>query len=1774
MAPNRTTEFKYETYKRLTLLTKNRFRNIKTAVDELSKSEAITKLDINTLSGYLTEIERKKADFESNFQKTLELNEELPLETLSEDQDFINNEYLYLTSLITTLLPSVNAETNLSEHNDSSISQAVKSPLKLPKLNLPTFSGNLETWISFINLYNATVHNNPDIDPVLKFQYLLSVLRGEALNIVKSLNLTAENYVIAYRLLTDRYQNDRRLKSFHLNNLLDLPSVTASRPQLIRQFINSFNENTQALSALECSVTGVNPVLSAMLMRKMDVELRKRFETFRGSNNNNRNDFPEVQDIISFLTKECVHNEDALLTQHKAANDHTPFVNHSKQGTNHKSGFTKRDITMLATHSSDSIKPPQNSKSCFFCNLTTHTIYHCPDFKSKSPKERYDIVKQARHCISCLGNHSFKQCQSTKRCLTCKKPHHTMLHFGDSTVNPPSHDNHMVTKTTSFHNQSSPIKDKGLATSASVSLASNKSLPSTNHTVLLGTLLIRLQTAEGHSHVFRALLDSGSMCDLISERAANLLHAHRHKSTIQLTGINQTTTHHRGQIVASISTPSGQLIAPHQQLLILDKITVDIPRQQLAPEVIQKAQSFHLADPSFHIPGHIDMVIGSSLFPQLLTQDQHSLGADMPYVVGTHFGYVVMGNAPCDTKSKPINEVSSTTAISCHVSSDSDLHEDLQRFWRQEEPPIASRKSHEENICDQHFADTHERDSSGRYIVRLPLKESKTALGNSMPAAKARLNAMEQKFDRDDRFSNLYHNFMSEYLDLNHMSPRENIDFTQPHYFLPHHGIIRESSSTTKLRTVFDASCPSSSGKSLNDISFVGKKLQSNICDILLQFRRHNVVFCCDIKQMYRQILIHPDDRDLQLILWREHTSQPIQIFQLNTVTYGVNSSPYLAIRTLHQLANDEGNRFPEAAYVLKNHTYVDDIITGADTPSEANQLKHQLLSLLKCGGFELRKWISNSAELLSDLPENHLEIPKFLNDPTIPHFKVLGLQWSPTTDVFSYNTQFPSPSKLTKRIILSIIATLYDPCGFLSPFLLLTKSFMQLMWTNLCHWDEILPFELSDKWKVIADDTKYLKDIQVPRSFHFTATDVIQLHGFCDASESGYAAVIYFHIESQSHAVTTSQVMAKSKVAPLKRVTLPRLELCAAHLLAKLVAYCRNVFTNLIPTANTYLWCDSTIALTWLQTPSYKLKTYVANRVAQTQELIPNDCWNHISSDQNPADCASRGLLPSQLINHNMWWTGPEWLKLPSCDWPKTSFSPVILDPSLEIKSNPLPVLLITSIDEDVLLNRYSSWMKLQRITALVLRFIHNCRSSSRRTGFLTTNELTSARLKIFWCVQQVSFSECITSLKKNQECSKPLIRLQPFLDENGLIRVGGRLKLAPLKYDVKHPILLPKHHHVTHILINHCHVAHLHAGPQLTQSLLSQTVWILSARSVIRSQIHKCLCCFKHKPTNNAPLMGDLPLPRVTPSKPFLSAGVDYGGPFTIKILNSRSTKHVKAYICIFVCMVTKAVHIEVSHDLSTESFIACLTRFISRRGQCSHIYSDCGTNMVGASNEMKRIIKALKSDSQESIHRFACEHHIQFHFNPPAAPHHGGLWENAIKQAKHHLLRTIGSTVLTLPEFITLTTKVEAMLNSRPLTPLSNDPADLDALTPNHFLVGGPTVPLPEEDFTNIPLNRLSHWQQVQQMSQHIWRRWSVEYLHTLQQRNKWNKHHGSLKVGDLVLMDTPSPPFKWPLARVIKVYPGSDNIVRVAEVKTASGVFKRPVVKLFPLPNMTS
>ena len=453
-----------------------------------------------------------------------------------------------------------------------------------------------------------------------------------------------------------------------------------------------------------------------------------------------------------------------------------------------------------------------------------------------------------------------------------------------------------------------------------------------------------------------------------------------------------------------------------------------------------------------------------------------------------------------------------------------------------------------------------------------------------------------------------------------------------------------------------------------------------------------------------------------------------------------------------------------------------------------------------------------------------------------------------------------------------------------------------------------------------------------------------------------------------------------------------------------------------------------------------------------------------------------------------------------------------------------------------------------------------------------LTSNELEDAELLLLRQHQKEFFSSEQKLLHENKSLatSHPLSALAPFVDEDDdLVKVGGRLFQSNLPEDVKHPIIISNESHFAILLVRYYHIQCLHGGPQATLYQVRQRFWIINGRKFVRKIISKCTVCIRFSQSTLQPKMGPLPTERITPGRVFQNTGVDFAGPFMIKLKHSSKTLN-KMYIAVFVCFSTKAVHLEVVTNLTTEACIAALKRFVARRGVPKAMFSDNGTNFIGARNELIKL-KLILSKKQNSLAQFAADCGMEWSMIPPRAPNFGGLWEAAVKSTKLHLKKVVGRIILTYEEFTTLLCQIESVLNSRPLSPMSSDANDLEPLTPGHFLIGSALTSLPEIPTTK-PLNAVKRFELVKTLTQHFWNRWQKEYLNNLQAVSKWKKENQQPKVGDLVfLAEDSTPALHWPLARIVELYDGNDNVVRVAKIKTKKSVLIRPLSKLRPFPN---
>ncbi|XP_050303758.1 uncharacterized protein LOC126741403 [Anthonomus grandis grandis] len=1238
----------------------------------------------------------------------------------------------------------------------------------------------------------------------------------------------------------------------------------------------------------------------------------------------------------------------------------------------------------------------------------------------------------------------------------------------------------------------------------STSKASTVGVLINDQEVLLATVLVKIKDAFDQWHTFRAVLDGGAQSSFISKNCANKLHLSKFNISMSLHGLNSMyATAKKGVhcIISSIYNSSHTLSL---DAVILDKICDDLSSVSFSKENFTFPSDLQLADPYFYKNSQIDLLLGNDIFPYILQDGKIDDGPDKPVCIKTYFGWTITGKTSYEKPNKTIN----TFFTTCSTNN---LNQTLQNFWQIEEVPEIHAQSKDDEYCENYFLNTTYRTESGRYVVSLPFKITAPDFGDTYSVALRRFLSLEKRFLQDKDFHASYSDVIKDYLDNNHLQ-----EVTKPfcskisnYFYISHHAVFKKDSTSTPLRVVFDASSCASNKLSLNKALHTGPKLQQDLLSLLLNFRLHKYTFTCDLKQMFRNILLNPKDRNYQRILWRFSPNEPILHYQLDTVTFGVVCSPFLAIRTLLMLADDYKD-LPLASDILKSSSYVDDLNGGGSSPEELIAIKNQLVELLSRGGFEARKWASNCPLLLKTLPKTHVAQDISFDQEENITLKILGLKWNPIRDSFFYKVIIDDTG-CTKRTLLSHCARVFDPCGYLTPITISIKLLIKSLWIAGIDWDERPPSDIITKWNKFKTELNNLHLVEIPRQVDVTESKSHELFGFCDASERAYCAVVYIRVFfSREFLYKTYLVCAKSKVSPLKVVTLARLELLGAVLLSKLMHYVLNIFSHKIKFTNIFSFTDSSVALTWIKSSPHHWQTFVSNRVSYIQEKLPPEYWHHVPSELNPADCGSRGLCVSELADFSLWWNGPSFLLQNREEWSFTKFEiPSIDSFNFEKRKTVLNTLITQQSPHFIesLIDKYNSLPKIKRIVAYILRASKNFQSFKIKatvlnTSYLTLSELNNALYLLIKFIQNLYFAEEITLLRHNKRISKSLQKLRPFLDKEGYLRVGGRLHNSDLSYDKRFPLLLPGNCKFTSLLINELHLNYLHCGIQTTLNLLFQNYWIISAKRIVRKVIHKCHICWKVNPKPYQPPMGNLPKFRVSAnSKAFINCGLDLCGPFPITIGRLRGAKVHKAYVCLFICTSTKGVHLELLSDLSAEAFLAGLRRFVARRGKVLNLYSDCGTNFIASEKYLRQIF--LKSAEVEPI---------TWHFNPPSAPHMGGIWEANIKSIKTHLVRVVGTQILTYEEFNTVIIQIEAVLNSRPLSPISSDPSDLLPLTPGHFLTLQPLTVLPDPDFTNTNINRLTRWQLLLRLHRDFWRRWHCEYLHTLQQRAKWHNAIG--------------------------------------------------------------
>ena len=1616
----------------------------------------------------------------------------------------------------------------------------------LPRINIPVFSGGYKDWTSFQNLFESAIHSKSKsaLSDVQKFYHLKSLLAGDAAQLIQHIPVSDKAYSTAWSRLKDRFDRPKYIINEFIETFMSLPSTTVENASTLRSISDQANEVLRGLDAV--GNDGRDCWLIFILLSKLDGETKSRW-----IHETRDTEDPTMADFLAFMDQRCEELELCQLKPTALAKG-------------------KVDSTKLRGNPTKCLVSINNSPQCPKCKLNDHFIYKCPHFINLNPNERRNFVKRSALCFNCLRpGHGVNTCSSKGKCRECQKQHHSMLHLP---LNGSSHATTSGVIPTLQQQQVMPQmqvsapEPKTLHLGAqygqwstadgahSTSMTSHVMQPPHNPSkeFCMPTALVHVQNSHGQLVQCRALLDTGSKLSYMTESCAQRLGLPRLPSKIVVNGISSVqaeTT--RGCCLVTVHSQCG-VHSIKSQLHVLSSITSLLPVRSFINKIEHQFSGLQLADPGYNVSSPVDILFGVEHVWDIFTFERKFDNQGNTIALSSIFGWVVTCADLQQSSSKAVSLVASVDVDRC-----------LRQFWEMEEADHVTGLDADDAFVESHFMKTHNRAADGKYVVELPFKTPNPQFGNTLAGAKSRFLAVERRLQKNESLRLQYTKFMRDYEALGHMKLLSKEEIARDDgrvFYLPHHPVIGD-----KLRVVFDGSFEDSDGVALNSTLHIGPKIQRDLVAVCLRFRLHKFVFSADIVKMFRQIWVSDEHQDYQRVVWRLGPSEPLQHFKLTTVTYGTASAPYLSIRVLNQLAKDYHSEFPWASKVVLEDFYVDDVLTGAPSEAELACLQESLVKLLSYAGLELRKWVSNSSRICDDEQEHAL--PCGTNDDIK---KVLGIFWNPAKDVLGFKVALSDNVLATKRQVLSDVSRLFDPMGLLAPVVVQFKILLREIWTMDLDWDEELPPEILSLWTKYRNDLHNIQGIHLNRLVHCGA-ETIELHGFSDASIQAYSAAVYARFVDETGVTHTSLLAAKTRVAPIKQQSLPRLELCGALLLSRLLT---RVVESLSSHSTTiHAWCDSTIVLSWLSQPPIKLKTFEGNRTSKILDKIPRSAWNHVSSKDNPADCASRGMPASTLQQFQLWWKGPDWLLDPLSVFPsaQTNFD----DPDAHSGFKRSAVSMVATVEDynpiDFLIHRCSRWTKIIRVVAYMIKFKNVTLLKSSKSSGVTFNELQLAKSVLIQHAQHEFATERRElSLQKPLNVRSSILKLNPFLDQQGVLRVGGRICNSLLQSDVQHPIILPKSSRITTLILEDLHMRNLHPGVSALFVIARQQFWIVGARNMIRALTHKCMKCFRQRQLTTSQLMSDLPSVRVRQAFPFENSGCDYAGPFTVKLYKGRNAKKSKAYICLFVCLVTSAIHLELAIDLSTECFLAALRRFISRRGKCRQIYSDNGRNFVGASKELRDMHSTIMTQRRNEILAASlAEDGIEWIYIPPLAPHWGGIWESAVRSVKLHLKRVVANTELTFDQMNTLLTQVEAVVNSRPLGVAPD--TDCEYLSPAHFLIGRPYTMVPEGDLVHTNPNRLDYWQHVQNLFQGFWKRWHSEYLTSLQQRPKWNIRQDNLKQDEVVVIKEKNiPPSKWLLARIIATYPGPDGNIRVVRLKTKTGEFTRPITAVVRLP----
>lgn len=1761
---------------------------LKQLLKEGKSDESVDQTELSEYSESENEVENEYNSSED------EENESAPLNSTHKSDDFITSETQYLVP-------------------------KYKMKIKLPSQTLTKFDGKFSNWNSFWDDFSSSVDDDPELPPIQKFKYLRSVLLNEPYRIAQPYSLTNKNYFIVINLLKDRYGNPTLIKENLLNELKDLYRPTDGTSEL-RKFILYVNRIILQLQNLGENIDHqlVKLAIETKLPQTLRIKIKEKLNNFTTIELMEfLNNYTQIREELdksgsrSFQSFRNINNKNNSNIQYQHSFKRNNFKNQNFYQNNkpnwinknhfqrNKSNFMRKfqDYDRYAQTSafSTQAKSSQNKQNktkfennknfkeeCKFCGRNNHVSKECKIYPN--PEKRNARVRELKICINCLRNdHMISDCTSKFLCFNCKGKHHTLLCLKKKTEIPKSNliqkSNSNIVKEISNTNTLASIETKESDEMEEILMTIDGNIFNFNDQNFEENSIILLDNGSQKSYITNEIADKLNLTP-IAYKTLSIATFNNHKPKLIQTRIVQIGIKTIDGNIEPFTVQTVEKITDVMTVALRKTINIDknkIPVRMRIPHVL----------------------IGIDYYWQLMLPNKTIFPLPSGfYSIKTKLGNVLSG--------KGMTEPTKTNLAIMNRKEKEKLNQTIQEFWNLESIGITDSP----NLTDDDYAVIHFNKTvkfeNGRYEIRWPFKNEKPDIPTNFGLAFGRLKSTVKKLRKDNQL-HLYQDVLQNQMnmDVNEITEFKTNNLT---HYLPHQAVIRETSNTTKLRVVFDASAKLRGYNSLNDEIYQGPKCIPDLCGLLLRFRMKKYVLIADLEKAFLQVGLNELDRDTTRFLWLKPDSykyflkhdgeiemKDLEIRRFKRMPFGVNASPFLLgyVIKLHLskyeeiynklklekenidpdlILNSENkkNKIKELCDELNENAYVDNFIMMCDDEKEIKFKHYWSKRIFKIATMNLREFVSNHEKCNKEIQNiDNSEMPQMT--------KLLGIKWDVNEDELKLKLDMPTVEiGITKRQILQIVAKNFDPMGWISPVILKYKRFFQKLWKLTKDWDEKLTKEEFNEWNEIAtnDEIKILRN-----PYNISRINSAEFHIFTDASEIAYAATGYIKIDNE-----VKLMFSKTRLTPIKGLTIPKLELLGVLIGTRMAKFLLKE-SKLTP-KNIYLWSDSKCVLNWIKN-NKELPTFIRNRIKEIKSISKefNINFNYIKSKENPADLASRGCSLIELKNSEIWWTGPSWLIQERNNWPVINleeFNPIkedIEEFEEETKTN-----LVTNNEKSqnpIKWNNFSSWYKVIVTMRILLQFtlfkIFNKSELFKEKFNGKIPELNN----IIEC-QKLAEKILIRYIQKEMEPNKDEIKqLGLYKNKEEIYLCGGRLKNA--KIHGINPIYLPRKHPGTHLIIMSFHQRNLHAGTLTTLAELRKLFWISKGRRTIDSIRKKCNYCKKYnaKPYLQ-PIMPPYPKVRVQLTPPFYNIGLDYMGPIQLKNFSQ------KCWILLFTCLTTRCIHLEFVVSLSVNHFLNAFRRFISRRGIPRNIWSDNAPQLKHSAQVLPEVLKLSDYFKDNSIKNYFVTENIHWHFTIELAPWQNGAVERLNQHVKNAFRKTIGRKLIDIDTFQTLLCEIEAVTNSRPLTYIYDDIDSNQILRPIDFLLPNQNICIPpileENQYKDPEYNpfQLSYektielWKKTTKNLDNYWKIWNEEYIPSLRERftiNNQNPRYcikNTPKIDELVLIKENLPRAMWKTGKIIELITGKDGISRGAKIELPNKhIINRAMSNIYPL-----